>query len=450
MQLTFLGAAGTVTGSKYLLDSSDGRLLVDCGLFQGPRDLREINWHPLPVAPSSIDAVVLTHAHLDHSGYLPKLVKEGFKGPIYASAASRDVAELILLDSARLQEKDAEFANRHGYSRHKPALPLYSTRDAAAALDQFQAVPFHEKVRLRGDMSLLFRRAGHILGAATVELEADGQRIVFSGDLGRFNDPIMIDPERVESADYLIVESTYGDRIHPDVDPGAMLKEAIDRTVRRGGTVLVPSFAIGRTQSLLYQLWMLKMTDELKLVPIYVDSPMAIDATDLMSAHMNDHRLQSAACHEAFSMATYVRDTDGSKALSASRMPKVIISASGMATGGRVLHHIKAFGGDPRNTILFAGFQAPGTRGRALVDGMREVKIHGDWIEIRAEVADLTMLSAHADSNELMRWVGGFDARPKTFIVHGEPASSAALRDRIEAELGFECTIPSLGEAFAL
>jgi metallo-beta-lactamase family protein len=451
MQLTFLGAAGTVTGSKYLLDSSDGRLLVDCGLFQGPRDLREINWHPLPVAPSSIDAVVLTHAHLDHSGYLPKLVKEGFKGPIYASAASRDVAELILLDSARLQEKDAEFANRHGYSRHKPALPLYSTRDAAAALDQFQAVPFHEKVRLRGDMSLLFRRAGHILGAATVELEADGQRIVFSGDLGRFNDPIMIDPERVESADYLIVESTYGDRIHPDVDPGAMLKEAIDRTVRRGGTVLVPSFAIGRTQSLLYQLWMLKMTDELKLVPIYVDSPMAIDATDLMSAHMNDHRLQPAACHEAFSMATYVRDTDGYKALSASRMPKVIISASGMATGGRVLHHIKAFGGDPRNTILFAGFQAPGTRGRALVDGMREVKIHGDWIEIRAEVADLTMLSAHADSNELMRWVGGFDARPsKTFIVHGEPASSAALRDRIEAELGFECTIPSLGETFAL
>ena len=451
MQLTFLGAAGTVTGSKHLLDTGEGRLLVDCGLFQGPRDLREINWQPLPIPASSIDAVILTHAHLDHSGYLPKLVKEGFAGPIYATVATRDVAELILLDSAHLQEKDAEFANRHGYSRHKPALPLYGTRDAEAALEQFQAVSFHEKVKLGDGSSLLFRRAGHILGAATVELQANGQTMIFSGDLGRFNDPIMVDPEQIEHADHLIVESTYGDRIHPNVDPGVMLKDVIDRTVRRGGTVLIPSFAIGRTQSLLYHLWLLKMTGELKLVPIYVDSPMAIDATDLMSAHMADHRLQPAACHEAFSMATYVRDTDGSKALSASRMPKVIISASGMATGGRVLHHIKAFGGNSRNTILFAGFQAPGTRGRALVDGMREVKIHGDWIEIRAEIADLTMLSAHADSNELLRWVSGFDTRPKkTFIVHGEPASSAALRDRIEAELGSECAIPRLGETFAL
>lgn len=451
MQLTFLGAAGTVTGSKHLLDTGEGRLLVDCGLFQGPRDLRERNWQPLQVSPSSIDAVVLTHAHLDHSGYLPRLVKEGFAGPIYATAATRDVAELILLDSAHLQEKDAELANRHGYSRHKPALPLYTTRDAEAALGQFRSVPYHQSVELDGGTSLFFRHAGHILGAATAELRTNGQTIVFSGDLGRFNDPIMVDPEQVEHADFLIVESTYGDRIHPNVDPGAMLEEVIDRTVRRGGTVVIPSFAIGRSQSLLYQLWLLKMTGALKLVPIYVDSPMAIDATELMSAHMDDHRLQPASCHEAFSMADYVRDTDGSKALSASRMPKVIISASGMATGGRILHHIKAFGGDPRNTILFAGFQAPGTRGRALVDGMREVKIHGDWIEIRAEIADLTMLSAHADSNELLRWVSGFGSRPKkTFIVHGEPASSAALRDRIEAELGFECVIPSLGEAFEL
>jgi metallo-beta-lactamase family protein len=451
LQLTFLGAAGTVTGSRHLVESDGGRLLVDCGLFQGPRDLRELNWKALPVPPSSIDAVVLTHAHLDHSGYLPKLVKEGFTGPIYATVATRDVAELILLDSAHIQEKDAEFANRHGYSRHKPALPLYSTRDAEVAMDRFQAVPFHQRVELGGVSSLLFRRAGHIMGAATVELQANGRTIVFSGDLGRFNDPIMVDPEPVEHADYLVVESTYGDRVHPNVDPGAMLEDVIDRTVRRGGTVVIPSFAIGRTQSLLYHLWLLKMTGALKLVPIYVDSPMAIDATDLMSAHMDDHRLQPLACHEAFSMATYVRDTDGSKALSASRMPKVIISASGMATGGRVLHHIKVFGGDPRNTILFAGFQAPGTRGRALVDGMREVKIHGDWIEIRAEVADLTMLSAHADSNELLRWLGRFTSAPrKTFIVHGEPASSAALRDRIETELEFACIIPRLGEAFEL
>ncbi|WP_309660919.1 MBL fold metallo-hydrolase [Sphingomonas sp.] len=447
--LTFLGAAGTVTGSKYLLELGGRRLLVDCGLFQGPRDLRERNWQHLVVPASSIDAVVLTHAHLDHSGYLPRLVREGFAGPIYATGATSDVARLILLDSAHLQEKDAEFANRHGFSRHKPAMPLYSTKDAERALGQFQSVAWHDPLELGEGTSLLFRRAGHILGAATVELKMHGQTIVFSGDLGRFNDPIMVDPERVDHADYLIVESTYGDRIHPNVDPEAMLKDVIDRTVRRGGTVVIPSFAIGRTQSLLYQLWLLKMTGEIQLVPIYVDSPMAINATDLMSAHMDDHRLQPLACHEAFSMATYVRDTDGSKMLSASRMPKVIISASGMATGGRVLHHIKAFGRDPRNTILFAGFQAPGTRGRALVDGVRDVKIHGDWIEIRAEIADLTMLSAHADSNELLRWVSGFTSPPKkTFVVHGEPASSAALRDRVEAELGWSCVIPKMGDVF--
>lgn len=450
-QLTFLGAAGTVTGSKHLLDLSGRRLLIDCGLFQGPSDLRELNWRPLAVPASSIDAVILTHAHLDHSGYLPRLVRDGFKGPIYATVATRDVAELILLDSAHLQEKDAEFANRHGFSRHKPALPLYDKRDAERALEQFESIAFHEPTALEDDSSLVFRRAGHILGAATAQLQTEAGTIVFSGDIGRYNDPIMVDPEPIERADYLIVESTYGDRIHPNVDAGAMLKDVIERTVRRGGTVVIPSFAIGRTQSLLYHLWLLKMAGSLNLVPIYVDSPMAIDATGLMSAHMADHRLQSRACHEAFSMATYVRDTDGSKELSASRMPKVIISASGMATGGRVLHHIKAFGGDSRNTLLFAGFQAPGTRGRALIDGGREVKIHGDWIEIRAEIADLTMLSAHADSDELMRWVGSPPSLPqKTFIVHGEPASSAALRARIESELGSKCVIPSLGEACEL
>lgn len=451
MQLTFLGAAGTVTGSKFLLETGTERLLVDCGLFQGPRELRERNWQPLETSPTTIDAVVLTHAHLDHSGYLPRLVRDGFKGPIYSTAATKDVADLILLDSAHLQEKDAEFANRHGYSRHKPAMPLYNRRDAQTALDRFKAVPFHQSVKLSGGSALNFRRAGHILGAAFVEVRADGRSIVFSGDIGRFSDPIMVDPDSVEHADYLVVESTYGDRIHPQLDNGAMLREVIERTVRRGGTVVIPSFAIGRTQSLLYQLWVLKMTGALKLVPIYVDSPMAIDATELLSAHMDEHRLQPLACHEAFSMATYVRDTDGSKALSASRMPKVIVSASGMATGGRVLHHIKAFGGDPRNTLLFAGFQAPGTRGRALVDGMRDVKIHGDWIEIRAEVVDFSMLSAHADANELLRWVRSIRSPPqKTFIVHGEPASSATLRDRIETELDWDCVIPSQGETYAL
>lgn len=451
MRLSFLGAAGTVTGSRHLIDWNGKRLLVDCGMFQGLREHRELNWQPFPVEPSSIEAVILTHAHLDHSGWLPRLVNSGYSGPIYATAATRDVARLILLDSARLQEKDAEFANRHGFSRHKPALPLYTTMDAERALSLFQVTGFGSELRIGERGSLRFRRAGHVLGAATATVRLGGKTLTFSGDLGRFGDPIMVDPEFVSEADFLVVESTYGDRIHPKLDPAAMLKSVVERTVRRGGTVVIPAFAIGRTQSLLYELWLLKAAGELELVPIYVDSPMATNATDLMSTHMDDHRLQPEVCREAFGMATYVRDVEGSKALSGSRMPKVIVSASGMATGGRVLHHLKAFGPDPRNTILFAGFQAAGTRGRALVDGVRDVKIHGDWVEIRAEVADLTMLSAHADSNELMRWVAGFKSAPRrAFIVHGEPASSAALRDRIEAERGWECSIPKLGDGFDL
>lgn len=451
LSLTSLGGAGTVTGSKHLVESGGRRLLVDCGLFQGPRELRELNWKSLSVPAASIEAVVLTHAHLDHSGYLPRLVKEGFTGPIYATPATIDVARLILLDSAFLQEKDAELANRHGFSRHKPALPLYTKADAEAALAQFRAVDFHKRFDLGDDAHLLFRYAGHILGAATAEIQIGGAVLVFSGDLGRYADVTMVDPEVVPSTDYLVIESTYGDRFHPKVDPAAELKKVIDRTVQRGGTVVIPAFAIGRTQSLLYHLWTLKMAGELPLVPIFVDSPMATNATDLLCEYPEDLRVQPEVWHDACAMATYVRDTDGSKALSASPMPKVIISASGMATGGRVLHHIKAFGRDPRNTILFAGFQAPGTLGRALVDGVREVKIHGEWIDIRAEVVDLTMLSAHADSNEIIRWLRGFESPPKkTYIVHGEPSSSAALRDRIEADLGWSCVIPHMGESSEL
>lgn len=451
LSLTSLGGAGTVTGSKHLLDHEGRRLLVDCGLFQGPRDLRELNWRPLETDPSGIDAVVLTHAHLDHSGYLPRLVKEGFAGPIYATPATIDVARLILLDSAFLQEKDAELANKYGFSRHRPALPLYTKRDAELALERFHPVPFHRTENLGGGATLLFRRAGHILGAGIAKIEIADRTIAFSGDLGRYGDDTMVDPESVPKADYVVVESTYGDRFHPSIDAEAVLHEVIERTARRGGTIVIPAFAVGRTQSLLYHLWMLKMRGALPLVPIYVDSPMATDATDLMAAHMNDHRMQPSVCRDAFAIATYVPDAEGSKALSANPMPKVIISASGMATGGRVLHHIKAFGPDPRCTILFAGFQAPGTRGRAMVDGVSEVKIHGTWIDIRAEVIDLTTLSAHSDSDQLMRWLSGFEAPPKhVFIVHGESTASAALRDRIERELRWRCTIPAMGQRIEL
>lgn len=446
VSLTSLGGAGTVTGSKHLLEHEGRRLLIDCGLFQGQKELRLKNWQPLPVKPSSLDAVVLTHAHLDHCGYLPRLVREGFRGPIYATPATIDVARLILTDSAYLQEKDAEFANRHGFSKHHPALPLYTRTDAEAALERFRPVGFHEKISMTGGFELMFRRAGHILGAATAELQAGDLSILFSGDLGRYGDAIMHDPEPVAQADYLVVESTYGDRIHPDVDPAEALGEVVERTVRRGGTVIIPSFAVGRAQSLLYHLWQLKQAGRLELVPIYVDSPMATDATELLHQHRADHRLAPDICSEVCATATYVRDVAASKQLSANRMPKVIVSASGMATGGRVLHHIKAFGGDPRNTILFSGFQAAGTRGRAMVDGQRQVTIHGGWIDIRAEVADLEMLSAHADANEIMRWLTAFRKPPReAFIVHGEPSASDALKQRIEAELGWKCSVSQMG-----
>ena len=436
--LTCLGGAGTVTGSKHLLESNGRRLLIDCGLFQGLKNLRELNWAPLPVKPSSLDAVLLTHAHLDHSGYLPKLVRDGFRGPILSTDATFDVAGLILRDSGNLQERDAEYANRKGFSKHHPAVPLYGVRDAERALERFEIIPVDEPVTLPGGARATFRRAGHILGAASIEIAWQGLTIAFSGDLGRYDDPVMVDPQPIRHADYVVVESTYGDRLHEPQDPTEALGEVIERTVTRGGTVVIPAFAVGRAQQLLYHVWKLKQASRFGLVPIYLDSPMAIDASELLCAHPDDTRLSPDVCRAACKVATYVRDVEESKKVTASPMPKVIISASGMATGGRVLHHIKAYGPDRRNTILFSGFQAAGTRGRDMIQGAREVKIHGDWIPIRAEVADLPMLSAHADANEIMRWLAGFERPPrKAFVVHGEPGASEALRVRIKRELGW-------------
>lgn len=451
ISLTSLGGAGTVTGSKHLLEADGRRILIDCGLFQGLKTLREQNWAPLQIEPSSIDAVVLTHAHLDHSGYLPKLVKDGFRGPILASAATRDVAEIILRDSGHIQEKDAEQANRYGYGKHKPALPLYGVHDAERAMERFAPTPFHTAVQLPGGASLTLRRAGHILGAATAEVTWNGTKILFSGDLGRYGDATMVDPEPVAEADYVVVESTYGDRRHDPQDPTEALGEVIERTTARGGTVVIPTFAVGRAQSLLYHIWRLKQAGRIGLTPIYMDSPMAINATDLLCAHLEDHRMPADVCDAACGIATYVRDVDASKKLTASPMPKVILSASGMATGGRVLHHIKAFGPDRRNTILFSGFQAAGTRGRSMVEGAKEVKIHGQWVQVKAEVANLPMLSAHADYEEILRWLSGLKRPPrKTFIVHGEPHAADALRVRIQDRLGWDCVIPQMMERHEL
>jgi metallo-beta-lactamase family protein len=443
LTLTCLGAAGTVTGSKHLLTHGDQRLLVDCGLFQGLKNLRELNWQPLPIAPSSVQTVVLTHAHLDHCGYLPRFVHDGYAGQVFTSAASAEVAALILRDSAHLQEKDAEFANRKGFSRHRPALPLYGQPEAETAIERFAPLAWHTPATLPGGAVLTLRRAGHILGAGTAQLDIGGVRIVFSGDLGRWNDPVMRDPETVEAADYVVIESTYGNRRHDAADPMEALGAVVERTVRRGGTVVIPAFAVGRAQLLIYLLWKLRQAGRLDNVPVYLDSPMATSATALLRKYADEHKLAAAEYEAACAAVTYVRDVAESKALSANPYPKVILSASGMATGGRVLHHIAAFGRDHRNTLLFSGYQAAGTRGRTLLEGGREIKLFGQWMAIGAEVADLPMLSAHADSDGLMRWLGGFKRPPKrVFIVHGEPEASEALRVRIGRELGWDAQVP--------
>lgn len=442
LTLTSLGAAGTVTGSKHLLEADGRRILVDCGMFQGLKVLRERNWAPLAIPPESIDAVVLTHAHLDHSGYLPKLVRDGFRGPVYCSSATADLCDILLKDSARIAENDAEYANRRGHTKHKPALPLYTVRDAEAALKQLKPIAFETETSVEGGAKMQLRRAGHILGAATVEFNWQGRGIVFSGDLGRYDDVFMPDPAPVNAADYVVVESTYGDRIHPKNDPMEALGAVVERTVRRGGTVVIPAFAVGRTQVLLYHLWMLKRAGRIQSVPIFLDSPMAINATELLCRHLDDHRFSAETCEQSCAIATYVRDVEDSKAIVSNPMPKIVIAGSGMATGGRVLHHIKAFGPEAKNTILFAGYQAVGTRGARLLAGETEIKMFGQWVPIRAEIANLPELSAHADAGEIIRWLRGFEKPPRrTFIVHGEPDASDALRVRIERELGWDAAV---------
>lgn len=450
VRFTSLGGAGTVTGSKHLVEADGETLLVDCGLFQGLKVLRERNWAQLPIAPERIDKVVLTHAHLDHSGYLPKLVREGFAGAVFCSAATADLTEILLKDSADIAERDADYANRKGFSKHKPALPLYTVRDAERAIRLLRSTPFDQGIDI-GGARLTLHRAGHILGAAIAELNLGGVRIVFSGDLGRYGDPMMPDPARLGRADYVVVESTYGDRVHPKTDPFEGLASVIERTVRRGGTIIIPAFTVGRTQLLLFYLWRLKQAGRLPNTPVFLDSPMAIEATRLLATHMSDHQLDAAACEGASKVATYVSDVEDSKALSANPMPKIIIAGSGMATGGRVVHHIRTFGPDAKNTILFAGYQAPGTRGARLLAGETELKMFGQWIPIRAEIDQLPQLSAHADASEIMQWLAGFEAAPRRlFIVHGEPVASEALRTRVERELGWSASVVDPARTYSL
>jgi metallo-beta-lactamase family protein len=452
IRITFLGAAGTVTGSKYLVEANGTQILVDCGLFQGLKHLRERNWRTLPIDVSRLAAIVLTHAHLDHTGYLPVLVKRGFKGPVYCTHGTRDLCGILLPDSGYLQEEDARYANRKGYSKHRPALALYTRDDADRSLGTLKPVGFDQPVPVSAGMTLCFRPVGHILGAASVDITVGGEHIVFSGDVGRQSDPVMRAPRPLERADYLIVESTYGDRRHPETDPADRLAEIVQATVDRGGVTLIPSFAVGRAQTLLHLLGELRAHGRISSdVPVYLNSPMAINATEIFCAHQNEHRLTPGQCRSMCNVATYVNSAEDSKALNHRRGPMIIISASGMATGGRILHHLKAFAGEPRNTVLFAGYQAAGTRGEALLQGAERVKIHGEEVLVRAQIEQLPGLSAHADYQELIDWLEPLSRAPsRVFITHGEPEASAALQNHLRNALGWESEIPDDGDTVVL
>ena len=446
MTLQFLGAAGTVTGSKTLVTCGGQRLLVDCGLFQGYKNLRLMNWEAFPFDPKQLDAVVLTHAHLDHSGALPLLVKQGYKAPIFATPSTIDVCNILLPDSARLQEEDAQYNNRHQSSKHKPALPLYTVEDADRALRQLVPLPFEEQIEAAG-LRIRLRTAGHIVGASSVELTSATTTVLFSGDLGRPDDPIMQPPSPIARADYVVVESTYGDRLHDLQDAEEVLGKAIQRTAARGGIVVVPAFAVGRAQEVLYAIYRLKARGAIPKVPVYLNSPMAIDMTEVYQRYRSEHRLSVEECQGMCHVAKMVSTVEDSRALVAQRKPAVIVSASGMATGGRVLHHLKALAPDPRNTIVFAGFQAGGTRGGRIVAGERSIRIFGEQVAVNAEVVSLAGMSAHADAQQLMQWLATAPKAPRgVYLNHGEPAAADALRQRIEHELGWPVTVPRLGQ----
>jgi len=451
IELQFLGATGTVTGSKFLLTTGQHRVLIDCGLFQGYKQLRKRNWQALPIDPNTIDGVILTHAHLDHSGYLPLLARNGFSGPIWSSAASRDLCRYLLPDSGFIQEKDAEFANRHHFSKHAKAKPLYTRADAERCLEQFTPIPFDQDLSLLDGLECRLARAGHILGAAIVQLRIGTLRIVFSGDLGHSGSATMVPPAPVPQADYVIVESTYGDRDRMEAEPEPVLEQIVNRTIARDGTVIIPAFAVGRTQSVLFHLHRLMQAERIARVPVYLDSPLAISATQVFEDHPGDHRLSPHEAQQACQLPEYVRDVERSKWLCQDPTPKIIIAGSGMATGGRVLHHLKSYVGNANNTVLFTGYQAGGTRGAAMLKGAESIKIHGQRWPVRAEVHQLDMLSAHADRGELLQWLASAAQPPKqVFIVHGEPDASEQLRVDIQDELGWNAMVPEYQQRVTL
>ncbi len=459
--LTFLGAAGTVTGSRFLLETQGKKLLVDCGLFQGLKKNRLLNWEPFPITPSEIDRVLLTHAHIDHSGYLPKLCKEGFVGDINCTYATADLCDIMLRDSGHLQEEDAYWANKRKFSKHSPALPLYTVADAEKALSCFKPLYYGRDLFLTEKLRVKFKDAGHILGSSLIDIKSTtgkkAKRIIFSGDLGRPSRPILRDPVQVFEVDYLVLESTYGDRLHGQDPPEEELARVIKESADRGGMLVIPSFAVGRTQELLYSIRDLEEQDKIPSLPIYVDSPMAIDTTGVFEKRKGDYDLTAKILEINGKQIlkpnnlTFCRDKEESKQLHEKTGPAIIISASGMVEGGRILHHLIHRLPHRNNTVLFIGYQAEGTRGRTMIEGKPTVKIHGQKVPIHARIENISGFSAHADYNEILAWLMGFNRPPlKTFIVHGEPASSAALAEKIRNNLRWNVAIPELNEQFSL
>jgi metallo-beta-lactamase family protein len=459
--IQFLGAAGTVTGSRHLLDIDNKRLLIDCGLFQGNKENRLRNWEPFPVDPGSIDNILLTHAHIDHTGFLPAIVRDGFSGPIYCTKSTFDLLKILLPDSAHLQEEDAAWANRKGFSKHKPAKPLYTVEDAKRVPPLCIPVNYNDSIEITTNTRAKYRDAGHIIGSAFVDIKTwvgnRSRKIIFSGDLGRPNRPILRDPSQAFNADYLVLESTYGNRLHPDNDPKQELADVINRSVERGGVLLIPAFAVGRTQTLLYVIRELEEEGKIPELNVFIDSPMGIDALKLFKENISDFDLESRVelirGKQVFrpKKLRICRTSDESKSINKFVNRSIIISSSGMATGGRILHHLVQRLPDKRNTVLFIGYQAEGTRGRTMLEGAETVKIHGQHIPINAKIEQLSGYSGHADYNEILAWLLGFNKTPeKVFLVHGEPDAANSLADKIREMFGWEVIIPNIGDKFEL
>ena len=451
MKVKFIGGAGTVTGSKTLIESNGIRILIDCGQFQGIKPLRELNWEPLPIVPSTIDFVLLTHGHLDHCGWLPRLVNQGFKGKIYCTSPTKDVAKLILLDSAKIQEEEANKANQEHYSKHKIAEPLYTIAQAEQVFPLFRVIKPGEAIALDAEISAIFTNAGHIIGACTIALNLENKTLVFSGDIGRDTDDLMFAPTKPKKADYVFLESTYGNRLHPTTDSKLELEIYINNTVAKNGTVIIPSFAVERAQSIMYLLWQLKLEGRIPDIPYIIDTPMGISVLDIFLNNRKWHKLSEQDCVEMCNMFNMISDYKDTIEAIYDKRAKVVIAASGMITGGRVLSYLERYIGLPETTVIIVGYQAEGTRGRKLLEGANEIKIYGKYYDVKASIIEIEGLSAHGDQNDLLNWLSELESKPKkVFLVHGENQPMDELRIKINEKYGFDCSIPLMGQEFEL